>query len=70
MKDVQFVKVNSSNVQEVGYKDNTLYIKYKSGVYKYENVDKSLYENLLASESKGKFMNENIKGKFSYSRVN
>jgi hypothetical protein len=69
MENIQFVKVNSSNVQEVGYSDNNLYVKYKSGTYKYENVDKSVYESLLTSESKGKFMNENIKGKYNYSRV-
>lgn len=69
MKDIKFTKVDSSNIISVGYDDNSLYVNYKSGTYKYENVDRSVYESLLTSESKGRFMNENIKGKYSYSKL-
>ena len=43
MENIKFVKVNSSNVQEVGHDGTNLYVKYKSGTYVYENVDKSIY---------------------------
>lgn len=69
MTNIQFTEVKSSNIISVGHDGTNLYVNYKSGTYKYENVDKSVYESLLSSESKGRFMNENIKGKYNYSRV-
>ena len=69
MTNIQFTEVQSSNIISVGHDGTNLYVNYKSGTYKYENVDKSVYESLLTSESKGRFMNENIKGKYTYTRV-
>ena len=69
MTNIQFTQVNSSNIISVGHDGTNLYVNYKSGTYKYENVDKSIYESLLTSDSKGRFMNENIKGKYNYSKV-
>lgn len=69
MTNIQFTEVKSSNIISVGHDGTNLYVNYKSGTYKYENVDKSVYESLISSESKGRFMNENIKGKYNYSRV-
>ena len=69
MTNIQFTEVKSSNIISVGHDGTNLYVNYKSGTYKYENVDKTIYESLLTSDSKGKFMNENIKGKYSYTRI-
>jgi hypothetical protein len=69
MTNIQFTEVQSSNIISIGHDGTNLYVNYKSGTYKYENVDKSVYESLISSESKGRFMNENIKGKYNYSRV-
>ena len=69
MENIQFTQVQSSNIISIGHDGTNLYVNYKSGTYKYENVDKSVYESLLSSDSKGRFMNENIKGKYNYSRV-
>jgi hypothetical protein len=69
MTNIQFTEVKSSNIISIGHDGTNLYVNYKSGTYKYENVDKSVYESLLTSESKGRFMNENIKGKYTYTRV-
>ena len=69
MTNIQFTEVKSSNIISVGHDGTNLYVNYKSGTYKYENVDRSIYESLISSESKGRFMNENIKGKYNYSRV-
>lgn len=69
MTNIQFTEVQSSNIISVGHDGTNLYVNYKSGTYKYENVDKSVYESLLTSESKGRFMNENIKGRYTYTRV-
>ena len=71
MKNITFTPVESSNILSVGYDETTssLYVNYLSGTYKYDDVDKSVYESLLTSPSKGRFMNENIKGQYNYSRV-
>ena len=69
LNEIKFVEVQSSNVVSIGYENNNLYVNYKSGTYKYENVDQSVYESLLNSESKGRFMNEHIKPKYTYYRV-
>ena len=69
MTNIQFTEVKSSNIISIGHDGTNLYVNYKSGTYKYENVYKSVYESLLTSESKGRFMNENIKGKYTYTRV-
>jgi hypothetical protein len=69
MKNIQFTQVQSSNIISIGHDGTNLYVNYKSGTYKYENVDKSVYESLISSDSKGRFMNENIKGKYSYTRI-
>lgn len=66
---IQFTEVKSSNVVSVGHDGTNLYVKYKSGTYVYENVDKSTYDSLLSSDSKGHYMNENIKGRYNYSKV-
>ena len=71
MKNIKFESVKSSNILSVGYDNSTksLYVNYKSGIYKYDNVESSVYENLMSSDSKGRFMNENIKGNYNYSRL-
>ena len=69
MKNITFTPVQSSNIISVGHDGTNLYVNYKSGTYRYDNVDKSVYESLISSESKGRFMNENIKGKYTYTRV-
>lgn len=67
------IKVDSTNIYSVGYKADTqtLTVKFKvSGqVYEYLNVPQTLYEGLMASESKGKYINDNIRGQFNYRRV-
>ena len=66
------VKVESSNISAVGYDMSfgALIVEYKSGnKYQYKGVPYELYENLLKAESKGRFMNENVKGKFDYDRI-
>ena len=71
MENIIFTSVESSNIESVGYDETTssMYVKYPSGTYKYDGVEKSVYESLLTSTSKGRFMNENIKGQYNYSKV-
>ncbi len=65
-------EVKSSNIKKIGYSDSKceLVVEYLSGIkYKYKNVPKMIYMNLLESDSKGRFMNSNIKGKYEYEKV-
>jgi hypothetical protein len=48
-----------------------LRVTFVSGiVYEYKAVPKKVYEKMKASASKGKFLNENIKGKFLFEKIN
>lgn len=64
--------VSSSNVDAVGYDPDgeRLYVRFHSGdIYEYHGVPKDVYEDLLAAPSVGRFLNYEIKGRYSYSRV-
>jgi len=68
---MELKKVKSSNIDSVGYENENLYIQYQSGaIYKYKNVPKVIYESLMDSDSKGRYMNSSIKTKFEYERLN
>lgn len=70
MQNVEMIPVQSSNVVAIGWgKDDSLYVEYLNGTYRYLGVDKTIFEELLASKSKGKYINENIKGKYSYMKA-
>ena len=67
---INMIPVESSNIVAIGYDDNTLYVKYSSGIYRYDNVPKEVTEKLLNSDSKGGFMNSYIKGIYSCTKIN
>ena len=66
---MEMIKVQSSNIQEIGWEKDTLYVKYASGTYAYYGVKQSLFEALKNAESKGRFMNDNIKSMYKYSKI-
>ena len=63
--------VASSTVISIGYEpsSSTLEVEFKSGIYQYYNVPEPIYEQLMASDSKGKFMHAYIKPAYACSRV-
>ena len=61
--------VGSSNVIAVGWADGTLAIEFKGGTYRYSDVPETVFDELLASESKGSFVHQNIKDKFTVAKV-
>lgn len=67
------ITVNSTNIDSVGYNADTqiLTVKFKvSGqVYEYLNVPQTLYEGLMTAESKGTYLNDNIRSQFAYRRA-
>jgi hypothetical protein len=49
----------------------TLRVWFVSGfAYDYKNIPEALFNKLITASSKGKFLNEEIKGKFPYEKVN
>lgn len=64
--------VSSSNVASVGYDEDsqTLEVEFKNGaLYQYFDVPQVLYHGLMAADSTGSYLAENIKGVYRYSRV-
>ena len=68
----EMVPVVSSNILEVGYEvsDQTLFVRFKGdSLYAYSDVPEDIYQGLLAAESVGKYLNQNVKGTYSYRKV-
>lgn len=66
------VEVNSSNVFAVGYDHDlkVLIVQFKDGsVYEYEAVEEAVHDQMMAADSKGGFLHREIKGKYTYRKV-
>ena len=63
MPEMEFV--DSSNVEAIGYDSGSqeLHVRFlKSGeTYVYYNVDEWVFQEFLSADSKGKYLNANIK---------
>lgn len=67
---MQMTPVVSSNVDSIGYENETLYVRFKNGsLYLYENVPSYQYDALMSASSKGSYLAQNIKGHYSYARI-
>ena len=67
-------KINSSLISYIHYNDDdgSLDIQYKTGkpiIYKYKDVPKDLYYDMLKADSIGKFFNSHIKSNYQYIKV-
>lgn len=68
----EMYRVKSSNICSIGYEDfnRILYVKFlDNSIYAYYKVPKDLFEQMLKSSSKGKFLHNCIKGRFSYKKI-
>lgn len=69
---VQRSPVRSSSLASVGFSPahNVLHIEFRSGlVYEYFGVTQCIYEQLLAADSKGAFLNRFVRNRFPFRRV-
>ena len=67
---MKMIPVYSSNINSVGYENNTLYIQFNNGsVYAYYNVPESVYRGLMNASSHGKYHAAYIKNSYSYKRI-
>lgn len=60
------IKVNSSAINSIDYKNDNLFITFNSGrTYRYLNVEKSLVKDFIKADSIGKFFNQKIKNNYT-----
>lgn len=63
---------NSTQVSKAWYDEEkqALFVTFKTGkTYRYDEVPLSVWEASLQAESIGKFLNTDIKGKYSYKAI-
>lgn len=68
--DRQFVQ--SSDIAEIGYDSNSMVLEIlfiKGGLYQYFDVPEAVYLELMSCDSKGRFLNANIKNNYRYTRL-
>jgi hypothetical protein len=66
------IPVTSSTISSVYYdpRTQTLEVEFHSGaVYQYFDVPQSVYDAFMSAESKGVFLNSNIKGVYRFARL-
>lgn len=60
---------DSTRITGVDWNEGILTVQFKDGAtYDYQDVDIGLFQEFLGSVSKGKFFQQEILGKFEYSR--
>ena len=71
MPTMQFV--TSSNIEAIGYDPDSmeLHVSFlKSGqTYVYYNVEPWIFDEFMQADSKGTYLNSQIKGRFDYGRL-
>lgn len=66
------IQVDSKNLDAIGYdeSDSILVIRFKSGAaYRYFDVPRYEFDNLMVADSKGKYANQNIYKKYREQKI-
>lgn len=69
---MQLTPIDSSLIHAVGYDDEAGEMEVvfnNGGTYRYEDVDRDVFENLLDSKSKGQFMRAHVMGSYFYRKA-
>lgn len=73
---VEWKLVESSNIVSIGYENHEddmkaeLHVQFKSGAeYVYHDVPQDMVQEFLNADSKGKFLNERIKGLYEFHKL-
>ena len=65
--------VDSSTVLSVAYDRGTaaleVQFRHANEIYRFDGVPASVYDGLMAAQSKGEFFNEHIRDSYRFSRV-
>ena len=66
-------RIQSSSVDAIGYdpEGGRLYVRFigSGHAYVYRGVPEAVYDSLMRAESKGRFVNDRIKGAYEYRRL-
>ena len=68
----EMIPINSSSIQAVAYDEASceLLVEFREfGKYVYLGVPPVVYQNFLSAPSKGRFLNEVIRGTYRYRKV-
>ncbi|MDQ2630840.1 MAG: KTSC domain-containing protein [Actinomycetota bacterium] len=64
------VPVESSSIESVGYEKNVLEVRFRNGgLYRYFDVPEQAVVSLMRAESKGRFFNQEIRGRYPAARL-
>ncbi len=65
-------RVRSSNLRSVGYDDGSrmLEVEFRGGgVYQYFRVPPEVFAELMAADSLGRYLNENVKEVYKFRKI-
>ena len=66
------VTINSTNIKSASYNTETkvLTVHFNNGsIYEYQDFPWDLFTKFRASDSQGKFLNEKVKGKYTFNKL-
>jgi hypothetical protein len=64
------VPVESSSIDSVGFEKNVLEVRFRNGgLYQYFDVPETVLASLMRAESKGRFFNQQIRGRYPAVRL-
>ena len=64
------VPVESSSIESVGFEKNVLEVRFRNGgLYQYLDVPETVLASLMRAESKGRFLNQQIRGRYPTIRL-
>jgi hypothetical protein len=66
------IPVTSSTIRAIGYDADTaiLEVEFNNGtIYQYSGVPQAEFDAIMASDSKGRYLNANIKGRYSFTKL-
>lgn len=67
---MEMIAVSSSNIESIGYEDETLQVQFLNGsIYQYFDVPEHIFIGLCDADSVGIYLAANVKGIYRYSRV-
>ncbi len=67
---MEFTSITSSNLKGAAMDGTDLYLEFNNGgVYRYAEVPKKVFDDLLVAESAGKFFHAEIKPKFVATKI-
>ena len=70
---MQRQRVSSSNIRSIGYDAQNLILEVEFtsyDMYQYYGVSETVYRSLMNASSYGSYLNQNIKDRYRYSKIN